>query len=159
MPPRDADGRRVRSLWVDDDAAGLDPLDRLVHRSNLLGRDPRVTNTGGGNTSSKVEELDPLTGASTDVLWVKGSGGDLRTAERANFASLRLDALRVLRQTYEAAPDAGPKSDAEDRMVAMLPHATFGLNPRAASIDSPSAAAARPKGAAAAQACGAQATR
>ena len=69
----------VENLWDDAVAEKLDPVGRLVYRSNLLGSDWRITNTGGGNTSSKLKQKDPLTGAVVDVLWVKGSGGDLRT--------------------------------------------------------------------------------
>ncbi len=72
----------VNFAWDDAKAAALDPVGRLVYRSNLLGSDQRITNTGGGNTSSKLTEKDPLTGAATEVLWVKGSGGDLRTSTR-----------------------------------------------------------------------------
>ena len=68
----------VNYLWDDATAPSLDPVDRLVYRSNLLGSDQRITNTGGGNTSSKILERDPLTGENIEVLWVKGSGGDLR---------------------------------------------------------------------------------
>ena len=75
--------KHVSYLWEDEKAAGLDALQRLVYRSNLLGSDQRVTNTGGGNTSTKAEEIDPLTGQHAEVLWVKGSGGDLRTATGA----------------------------------------------------------------------------
>ena len=71
----------------------LDPADRLVYRSNLLGSDQRITNTGGGNTSSKLIEKDPLTGEQVEVLWVKGSGGDLRTASARIFSSLYQDKL------------------------------------------------------------------
>jgi rhamnose utilization protein RhaD (predicted bifunctional aldolase and dehydrogenase) len=78
----------VSHLWNDAEAAKLDPVGRLVYRSNKLGADQRITNTGGGNTSSKIVEKDPLTGADTQVLWVKGSGGDLRTSNRDNFSSL-----------------------------------------------------------------------
>src|ERR1700727_2784506 len=80
--------RFVNYLWDDAKAASLDPVGRLVYRSNILGSDQRVTNTGGGNTSSKLTEKDPLTGADVEVLWVKGSGGDLRTAGREFFSSL-----------------------------------------------------------------------
>src|SRR5690349_5323744 len=76
------------SRWNDVLARTMSPVERLVYRSNLLGADARITNTGGGNTSSKVVEPDPVTGAPRRVLWVKGSGGDLRTASRTNFASL-----------------------------------------------------------------------
>jgi rhamnose utilization protein RhaD (predicted bifunctional aldolase and dehydrogenase) len=78
----------VNFLWDDAKAAALDPVGRLVYRSNILGSDQRITNTGGGNTSSKISEKDPLTGQPTEVLWVKGSGGDLRTSTRENFSSL-----------------------------------------------------------------------
>ncbi len=127
----------IESRWDDALAARLDPLDRLVYRSNLLGADWRVTNTGGGNTSSKCTETDPLTGEPAEVLWVKGSGGDLRTAGREHFASLYLDRLRALQALYAAYPERGPKTPAEDAMVAMYAHTTFDLNPRAPSIDTP----------------------
>ena len=74
--------------WDDAKAASLDPVGRLIYRSNLLGSDQRITNTGGGNTSAKLTAPDPLNGAPIEVLWVKGSGGDLRTSTRENFSSL-----------------------------------------------------------------------
>ena len=126
----------LRSRW-DDAEAPSDPVERLVYRSNLLGEDARVTNTGGGNTSSKIEAEDPITGETTRVLWVKGSGGDLRTATRENFASLYQDRLLALQDVYAAKPERGIKTPAEDAMVAMYPHTTFNLNPRAPSIDTP----------------------
>ena len=126
----------VRYLW-DDAEAPSDPVDLLVYRSNLLGADQRVTNTGGGNTSSKVEQADPLTGEPVGVLWVKGSGGDLRTAGRGNFASLERGKLERLKAAYEARPGTGLKTPAEDEQVANYRHCTFGLNPRASSIDTP----------------------
>jgi rhamnulose-1-phosphate aldolase/alcohol dehydrogenase len=127
----------VNSLWDDARAATLDPVARLVYRSNLLGSDQRITNTGGGNTSSKLTEKDPLTGKPVEVLWVKGSGGDLRTSTRENFSSLYQDKLVGLQPLYAARADRGLKSPAEDDMVAMYTHATFNLNPRASSIDTP----------------------
>ncbi|MEY4445954.1 MAG: hypothetical protein RL444_1067 [Verrucomicrobiota bacterium] len=127
----------VSHLWNDAEAAKLDPVGRLVYRSNKLGADQRITNTGGGNTSSKIVEKDPLTGADTQVLWVKGSGGDLRTSNRDNFSSLYQDKLIGLQKSYAARADKGLKSQAEDDMVAMYNHATFNLNPRASSIDTP----------------------
>ncbi|MFN5057045.1 MAG: bifunctional rhamnulose-1-phosphate aldolase/short-chain dehydrogenase, partial [Verrucomicrobiota bacterium] len=127
----------VSHLWNDAEAAKLDPVGRLVYRSNKLGADQRITNTGGGNTSSKIVEKDPLTGADTQVLWVKGSGGDLRTSNRDNFSSLYQDKLIGLQASYAARADKGLKSQAEDDMVAMYNHATFNLNPRASSIDTP----------------------
>ncbi|MDB4766485.1 bifunctional rhamnulose-1-phosphate aldolase/short-chain dehydrogenase [bacterium] len=123
--------------WDDAVAEALSPEQRLVYRSNCLGADLRITNTGGGNTSSKVIEKDPLSGEETDVLWVKGSGGDLRTAKLANFASLYMDKLLGLIPAYENAPGNGPKTPAEDNMVGYFPHCTFNLNPRASSIDTP----------------------
>jgi len=127
----------VEDLWDDTEADRLDPLGRLVYRSNLLGKSWRITNTGGGNTSSKLPETDPLTGASVEVLWVKGSGGDLRTAGRGHFASLYQDKLLALQQLYGRMDNRGPKTEAEDRMVEMFRHCTFNLNPRAPSIDTP----------------------
>ncbi len=124
-------------VWDDREAARRDPVGRLVYRSNLLGSDPRITNTGGGNTSSKATEADPLTGAPVEVLWVKGSGGDLRSATRESFASLELRRLASLREVYRRSPRRGPKSEAEDRMAGCYAHCTFNLNPRASSIDTP----------------------
>ncbi len=129
--------KHVKHLWDDADAAKLDPVGRLVYRSNKLGADQRITNTGGGNTSSKLQEADPLTGAATTVLWVKGSGGDLRTSTRENFSSLYQDKVVGLQRSYAARSDKGLKSPAEDDMVGMYGHATFNLNPRASSIDTP----------------------
>src|SRR5678810_232475 len=109
----------VNYLWDDAKAASLDPVGRLVYRSNLLGRDQRITNTGGGNTSSKISEKDPLTGEPTEVLWVKGSGGDLRTAKRDNFSSLYQSKLLGLQKLYAGFPSKGPKTEPEDAMVGM----------------------------------------
>ncbi len=131
------DFKYVNYNWDDAKAASLDPAEQLVYRSNLLGSDQRVTNTGGGNTSSKIPEVDPLTGEETEVLWVKGSGGDLRTSKRANFSSLYQDKLIGLQKVYGAEPDRGPKTEAEDRMVGMYSHTTYNLNPRPSSIDTP----------------------
>ncbi len=129
--------RHVSNLWDDAHAATLDPVERLVYRSNILGSDQRITNTGGGNTSSKLVEKDPLTGEDVEVLWVKGSGGDLRTSKRENFSSLYQRKLVELQQVYAARDDKGLKSQAEDDMVGMYFHTTFNLNPRASSIDTP----------------------
>jgi rhamnose utilization protein RhaD (predicted bifunctional aldolase and dehydrogenase) len=85
--------KHVDRHWDDATANKLSPAERLIYRSNCLGADQRITNTGGGNTSSKIMEVDPLTGKEEDILWVKGSGGDLRTAKLANFASLYMDKL------------------------------------------------------------------
>jgi rhamnulose-1-phosphate aldolase/alcohol dehydrogenase len=129
--------RHVNYAWDDAKAAPMSAVERLVYRSNLLGADQRVTNTGGGNTSTKSRERDPLTGAEVEVLWVKGSGGDLRTSTKANFSSLYMDKLAALRTSYLARPDRGLKAKGEDAMVEMYAHATFNLNPRAPSIDTP----------------------
>ncbi len=123
--------------WDDAIADKLSPAQRLVYRSNCLGADQRITNTGGGNTSSKVIETDPLTGQDVEILWVKGSGGDLRTATLDNFASLYMEKLLGLIPTYNGSPNNGPKTPAEDAMVGCLSHCTFNLNPRASSIDTP----------------------
>jgi rhamnose utilization protein RhaD (predicted bifunctional aldolase and dehydrogenase) len=129
--------KHVNYLWDDTHAATLDPVGRLIYRSNILGGDQRITNTGGGNTSSKITEKDPLTGRPVDVLWVKGSGGDLRTSKRENFSSLYQQKLLDLQGLYAARADKGLKSSAEDSMVGMYTHTTFNLNPRASSIDTP----------------------
>ena len=102
----------------------------LLYRSNLLGADKRVTNYGGGNTSAKVMQTDPLTKQQVEVLWVKGSGGDLGSMKRDGFSTLYMDKLDALKGLYRGLAH-------EDEMVGYLPHATFDLNPRAASIDTP----------------------
>src|SRR3954463_7825693 len=129
--------RYVNYAWDDTVAAKLDAVARLIYRSNILGSDQRITNTGGGNTSAKLREADPLTGAPTEVLWVKGSGGDLRTSNRENFSSLYQEKLLGLQGLYAGLPGTGPKTGPEDQMVGMYTHATFNLNPRASSIDTP----------------------
>ncbi len=131
------DYQHVSYAWDDAHADTLDPVERLVYRSNLLGRDQRITNTGGGNTSSKLTMKDPLTDEAVEVLWVKGSGGDLRTAKRENFASLYMSKLTRLRDIYNSSENKGVKTSTEDEMVAMYPHATYNLNSRASSIDTP----------------------
>jgi rhamnulose-1-phosphate aldolase/alcohol dehydrogenase len=123
--------------WDDAVAARLTPVDQLIYRSNILGDDLSVVNTGGGNTSAKIMEKDPLTGKQVSVLWVKGSGGDLRTAKKELFASLYQDKVLALNDIYQAAPKKGVKTQVEDDLVGMYPHCTFNLNPRAASIDTP----------------------
>src|ERR1700729_4076306 len=93
----------VNYQWDDSTAAKLDPVGRLIYRSNLLGSDQRITNTGGGNTSAKLTEKDPLSGEATEVLWVKGSGGDLRTSKKENFSSLYQQRLLALQNNYAKA--------------------------------------------------------
>lgn len=129
--------RYVKYFWQDEVAEHLTGLDRLVYRSNKLGEDLTLTNTGGGNTSSKLIERDPLTNESVEVLWVKGSGGDLRTAKRDGFASLYLDKVRAMKPLYLNDPEHGPKTEIEDEMYPMYSHCVFNLNPRACSIDTP----------------------
>ncbi len=127
----------VKSLWRDEEASKLSGVDRLVYRSNTLGADLTLTNTGGGNTSSKLKEKDPLTGESVEVLWVKGSGGDLRTSKRDGFASLYADRVRAMKPLYLSNPGRGPKTEIEDDMYDLYRHCVFDLNPRACSIDTP----------------------
>jgi rhamnulose-1-phosphate aldolase/alcohol dehydrogenase len=122
--------RLLESKWDDAYANGLDEPGKLLYRSNLLGADKRITNYGGGNTSVKTNERDPLTGVDVEVMWVKGSGGDVGTIKLDGFATLYMDKLRALKSLYGGVAD-------EDRMVGYLPHCTFNLNPRAASIDTP----------------------
>lgn len=116
--------------WDDGKAAEKSPAELLLYRSNLLGSDLTVTNFGGGNTSAKIDEIDPLTGETVKVLWVKGSGGDIGSMKLDGFATLYLDKLLGLEKLYR-----GPAH--EDEMVGYLPHCTFNLNSRAASIDTP----------------------
>src|SRR5437764_4165527 len=127
----------VKYLWQDAAVNQLDGVDRLVYRSNKLGEDLTLTNTGGGNTSSKLVETDPFTGESVEVLWLKGSGGDLRTAKRDGFASLYLDKVRAMKSLYLSDPNRGAKTPIEDVMYPMYSHCVFNLNPRACSIDTP----------------------
>jgi rhamnulose-1-phosphate aldolase/alcohol dehydrogenase len=118
------------SRWSDAEAAGKSPAELLLYRSNLLGSDLTVTNFGGGNTSAKLDDKDPLTGETVKVLWVKGSGGDIGSMKLDGFSTLYLDKFRATETHYR-----GP--DHEDDMVGYLPHCAFNLNPRAASIDTP----------------------
>ena len=120
----------LKDLWNDADTADMDEPELLRYRSNLLGSDKRLTNFGGGNTSSKLPMLDPVTGETAEVLWVKGSGGDLDTMKRDGFATLYMDRLDALKRQYRGV-------EHEDEMVDRYPLCTFGNNPRAASIDTP----------------------
>jgi len=125
-----AETQLLENRWSDADAAGKSESELLLYRSNILGSDKRVTNYGGGNTSAKVMETDPLTGDQAEVLWVKGSGGDIGSIKMDGFSTLYMDKLRALKGLYRGV-------DFEDEMVGYLPHCTFNLNPRAASIDTP----------------------
>src|SRR6185503_4195921 len=116
--------------WDEAHAATLDEPGRLLYRSHLLGADKRITNYGGGNTSAKVMQPDPLTAKDVEVLWVKGSGGDVGTMKLDGFATLYQDKLQHLKSIYRGEAQ-------EDAMVGYLPHCTFNLNARAASIDTP----------------------
>ncbi len=124
--------RLLQDLWDDAEAARLEarPLDLLRYRSNLLGADLRITNFGGGNTSSKFDMTDPLTGQPQRVMAVKGSGGDLRSIANAGFAILYMDKLNSLIARYRG-------EAAEDEMVGLYPLCAFGENRVAASIDTP----------------------
>jgi rhamnulose-1-phosphate aldolase/alcohol dehydrogenase len=120
----------ITSRWDDQHAATLSEPELLLYRSNLLGSDLRITNFGGGNTSAKIMMADPLSGGQVEVLWVKGSGGDIGSIRLDGFSTLYMDKLRALKGRYRGL-------EHEDDMVAYLPHCTFNLNPRAASIDTP----------------------
>lgn len=120
----------LKNLWDDAIAADMSESEKLLYRSNLLGSDKRVTNYGGGNTSAKAMERDPLTGDMVEVLWVKGSGGDIGSIKMDGFSTLYMDKLHALKGLYRGVAH-------EDEMVGYLPHCTFNLNPRAASIDTP----------------------
>ena len=120
----------LQNLWDDTRAAGMTESEKLLYRSNLLGSEKRVTNFGGGNTSAKVMERDPLTGEPVEVLWVKGSGGDIGSMKMDGFSTLYMEKLHALKGIYRGVAH-------EDEMVGFLPHCTFNLNPRAASIDTP----------------------
>src|SRR5262245_39360694 len=122
--------RYLEDRWDDSVARDLDDLELLRYRSNLLGSDLRITNFGGGNTSAKFSQPDPLDGSPQEVLWVKGSGGDLGSIQRQGFASLYLRKLHALRQRYRGAAW-------EDEMVELYSLCTFGQNPVATSIDTP----------------------
>ena len=120
----------LKNAWDDAKASMMSESEKLLYRSNLLGSDKRITNYGGGNTSAKVMEKDPLTGQMVEVMWVKGSGGDVGSIKMDGFATLYMDKLRALKGIYRGLAF-------EDEMVGYLPHCTFNLNPRAASIDTP----------------------
>src|SRR5437764_1388984 len=130
--PETSEVVHLRDLWDEKDARALgnDQLKLLRYRSNLLGADLRITNFGGGNTSSKIELPDPFTGAPVRVLAVKGSGGDLGSIKESGFALLYLDRLEQLKGIYRG-------EQFEDEMVKYYPLSAFGENRVAASIDTP----------------------
>src|SRR5271169_1330765 len=130
--PETIETTHLKNLWDEKLAAALagNPLGLLRYRSNLLGADLRITNFGGGNTSSKIELPDPFTGKTVRVLAVKGSGGDLGSIKDSGFALLYLDRLEQLKGLYRGEPH-------EDEMVAYYPLSAFGENRVAASIDTP----------------------
>jgi rhamnose utilization protein RhaD (predicted bifunctional aldolase and dehydrogenase)/NAD(P)-dependent dehydrogenase (short-subunit alcohol dehydrogenase family) len=122
--------RYLEDRWDDRVAKTLDDAELLRYRSNLLGSDLRITNFGGGNTSSKISDTDPLDGTEKSVMWIKGSGGDIGSIQRKGFATLYLEKLHALVGRYRGV-------DAEDEMVEMYPLCAFGNNTVAASIDTP----------------------
>jgi rhamnulose-1-phosphate aldolase/alcohol dehydrogenase len=124
----------IENRWDDDRAARLSAPELLLYRSNLLGSDKRITNFGGGNTSAKLKEKDPLTSEEVEVLWVKGSGGDLGTLKLDGFSTLYMEKFLGLERFHE---EAGPGADIDAVMVPLYAHSAFNLNPRAASIDTP----------------------
>ena len=121
--------KNVINKW-DNKFNKLSKLDQLIVRSNLLGGDLKVTNFGGGNTSSKISVKDPITKKNEKILYVKGSGGDLGSIKKDGFASLYLDKFNSLKNIYRG-------FNHEDEMVGYYPMCTFNNNPRAASIDTP----------------------
>jgi rhamnose utilization protein RhaD (predicted bifunctional aldolase and dehydrogenase)/NAD(P)-dependent dehydrogenase (short-subunit alcohol dehydrogenase family) len=129
-PPVVSELAYLKDLWDPKLAATFDEPELLRFRSNLLGADLRITNFGGGNTSSKIVEIDPVSGERKDVLWVKGSGGDLGSIKRSGFATLYLEKIIGVKGRYRGV-------DYEDEMVDFYPLCTFGKNNVAASIDTP----------------------
>src|SRR6187431_1913747 len=132
MPVATKNFKHVSYLWDDTKAAELagDEVALLIYRSNLLGADLRLTNYGGGNTSCKAMAKDPLTGQLTEVMWVKGSGGDIGTLKKSGLAALYVDRLRSLKNVYR-----GIKY--EDEMVELFNHCIYDLASKAPSIDTP----------------------
>lgn len=116
--------------WDNQAASNMDESELLLYRSNLLGADLTITNFGGGNTSAKIMGVDPLHGGDVEILWVKGSGGDIGSMGLDGFSTLYQDKLLALENHYDGEQD-------DDKMVGFLPHCTFNLNGRAASIDTP----------------------
>ena len=130
MSPETTVFKYVSYLWDEEQAAKLagDEVGLLLYRSNLLGADLRLTNYGGGNTSCKAFAKDPLTGESTEVMWIKGSGGDIGTLKKSGLAALYVDRLRSLKNIYRGVAF-------EDEMVELFNHTIYDLNSKAPSID------------------------
>jgi rhamnulose-1-phosphate aldolase/alcohol dehydrogenase len=124
--------KNVSYLWDDEKAASMngDEVALLIYRSNLLGADLRLTNYGGGNTSCKTIEKDVLAGKNAEIMWVKGSGGDIGTLKKSGLAALYVDKLRSLKNIYRGI-------EHEDEMVELFNHCIFDLNSKAPSIDTP----------------------
>ena len=124
--------KQVSYLWDDKVAAQLagDEVALLIYRSNLLGADLRLTNYGGGNTSVKIKSKDPLTPREVDVMWIKGSGGDLGTLKKSGLAALYMERLLALKNVYRGL-------EHEDEMVELFNHCIFDLSSKAPSIDTP----------------------
>jgi rhamnulose-1-phosphate aldolase/alcohol dehydrogenase len=124
--------QHVNYLWDDAKAASMagDEVALLLYRSNILGADLRITNYGGGNTSCRTIEKDPLTGNDTEVMWIKGSGGDIGSLTRSGLAALYVERLRSLTGVYKGLAK-------EDEMVALFNHCIFDLESKAPSIDTP----------------------
>ncbi|UEG52826.1 bifunctional aldolase/short-chain dehydrogenase [Mucilaginibacter daejeonensis] len=132
MSVRSTEFKHVSYLWDDAKAAELagDEVALLIYRSNLLGADLRLTNYGGGNTSCKLMSKDPLTGQDVEVMWIKGSGGDIGTLKKSGLAALYVDRLRSLKNVYRGV-------EFEDEMVELFNHSIYDLNSKAPSIDTP----------------------
>lgn len=124
--------KHVDYLWEEQKAAALgdDQVAQFLYRSNILGADLRITNYGGGNTSCKTMEKDPLTNKEVEVMWIKGSGGDIGTLTKAGIAGLYTERLRNLKNVYKGLQD-------EDRMVGLFEHCIYDLDSKAPSIDTP----------------------
>lgn len=124
--------KHVSYLWDESKAALLkgDEVGLLIYRSNLLGADLRLTNYGGGNTSCKAMASDPITGKETEVMWIKGSGGDIGTLKRSGLAALYVERLRNLTNVYRGL-------EFEDEMVELFNHCIYDLSSKAPSIDTP----------------------
>uniref|UniRef100_UPI0039830FFC bifunctional rhamnulose-1-phosphate aldolase/short-chain dehydrogenase n=1 Tax=Daejeonella sp. TaxID=2805397 RepID=UPI0039830FFC len=124
--------KHVSYLWSETEAAklGSDEVALLIYRSNLLGADLRLTNYGGGNTSCKIFSKDPLGDENTEVMWIKGSGGDIGTLKKSGLAALYVDRLRNLKNIYRGL-------EYEDEMVELFNHCIYDLASKAPSIDTP----------------------